>query len=174
MVSRTFAVGKFGARYFYISVWEYMSKRKVFWRRQVEFRGIPHIAKNERDTRISCKRHQATTAGAVVDLEKCDGGWLQSICYERQNERAISLARPRPLDSDFRRSGSASGSQLWLSPNHLGLTNLRPLAPRSSQITVAARTCSPPSFSSCLARVSLPILEDDCLFALSSGRLLFR
>jgi hypothetical protein len=28
--------------------------------------------------------------------------------------------------------------------------------------------------SSCLARVSLPILEDDCLFALSSGRSLFR
>src|SRR5882757_403035 len=97
------------------------------------------------------------------------------IYYEhKKNERAISLARPRPLDSDFRRSGSASESQLWLSPNHLGLTNLRSHAPRSSKITAAARTCSPPSFSSCLARVSLPIPEDDCLFALSSGRLLFR
>ena len=88
--------------------------------------------------------------------------------------RAISLARPRPLCSDFRRSVSASESQLWFSPNHAALTNLRSLVPRSSQITVAARTFSLPSLSSRLARASLPILEDDCLSALSSGRSLFR
>jgi len=80
----------------------------------------------------------------------------------------------RPPYSDFRRSGSVSGSQPSLSPNHAGLANLRSRAPRSSQITIAARTFSPPSISSCLARVSLPILEDDCLSALSSGRSLFR
>src|SRR5216684_8046033 len=99
--------------------------------------------------------------------------FLRPLIGEK-NERAISLARSRPLDSDLRRSGSASESQLRFSPNHLGLTNLRSHAPRSSKITIAARTCSPPPFPSCLARVSLPIPEDDCLFALSSGRSLFR
>ncbi len=76
--------------------------------------------------------------------------FLRPLIGEK-NERAISLARSRPLDSDLRRSGSASESQLRFSLNHLGLTNLRSHAPRSSKITAAARTSSPPSVSSCLA-----------------------
>ena len=94
--------------------------------------------------------------------------------YEYKKRRGDFSCESSPLDSDFRRSGSASGSQPWLSPNHSALTNSRSRVPRSSKITAAARTFSPPSFSSCLARVSLPIPEGDRLSALSSGRSLFR
>src|ERR1700685_2087233 len=37
-------------------------------RLEVEVRGIPHLAKNERDARISCTRHQPTaTCAAFIE-----------------------------------------------------------------------------------------------------------
>jgi hypothetical protein len=79
----------------------------------------------------------------------------------KQKTRGRFLLRDLALSVPiFRRSGSASGSQLWLSPNHSAPTNSRSRVPHSSKITVAVRTFSPSSITSCLARVSLTILED--------------
>jgi hypothetical protein len=62
-----------------------------------------------------------------------------------KSERANSLARTRPLYSDFQRSGSGSRSQRLLPRNHSVPTNLRPHLPHSSMITLAARAFLPPS-----------------------------
>jgi len=88
-------------------------------------------------------------------------------CDAHKNERAISLARSRPLCSDFRRSGSGSRSQRLLS-RIVWHPRAEPVfLPHSSMIPLAARAFLPPSVSSCLDRVSLPILEDVCQSALS-------
>ena len=87
--------------------------------------------------------------------QKGMGGWR---IRHAQNERAISLARSRPLCSDFRRSGSGSKSQRLSSQSRSAHTSYSPRALRFSYDHTRCKSFSLPSVSSCLDRVSLPIL----------------
>jgi hypothetical protein len=55
------------------------------------------------------------------------------------SERAISLARTRPLSSDIRRPGSGSRSQRLSRQNHSAPAVCSPRIPHSSTITLAVR-----------------------------------
>jgi hypothetical protein len=90
---------------------------------------------------------------AMVDIrERYAGLWrgIQDGVIERRfrarprrqhkSERAISLARPRPLYSDFQRFGSGSRSQRLLPRNHSAPASPNPRIPHFSTITLAARS----------------------------------
>jgi hypothetical protein len=84
-----------------------------------------------------------------------------------KSERASSLARPRPLCSDFRRSGSASRSQRLSSRNHSAPTSDSPCFTSLFYDHTHCKSFRPSSVSSCVDRVSLPILEGRRSSALS-------
>ena len=108
---------------------------------------------------------QRTQTGTALRKKTTQEGMMErrlcaSTRQHTQSERAISLARSRPLYSDFRRSGSSPDHNACYPRiiRHPGAT-ARGLASLFYD-TLAARTFQPPSVSSCLGRVSLPILED--------------
>ena len=88
------------------------------------------------------------------------------LAIRTKNERAISLARPRPLCSDFRRSGSASRHKVCR-PESLSTRKLQPAVSSLFHDHTHCKSLLLPSVSSCPDRVSLPILGDDRYSALS-------
>ena len=108
----------------------------------------PRLPKGMRHTHLmvieTCARHTGTASGRRFGLARIAGAWNSARHSTQKNERAISLARPRPLCSDFRRSGSGPDHNACR-PESLGTHEPRPQFPRSSMTTLAAKVfhCHP-------------------------------